>query len=83
MENFEEMANLFAIQNMEMQENVGYGKLSTKKNRVDPFTLSDRLFIKNFRLTKDLTRYLIELLSPFVEVKSRSSAMDLSTKVNQ
>ncbi|XP_029348125.1 putative nuclease HARBI1 isoform X2 [Acyrthosiphon pisum] len=55
MENFEEMANLFAIQNMEMQENVG--------------------------LTKDLTRYLIELLSPFVEVKSRSSAIDLSTKV--
>lgn len=83
MENFEEMANLFAIQNMEMQENVGYGRLLKKKNRVDPFTFSDRLFIKNFRLTKDLTRYLIELLSPFVEVKSRSSAIDLSTKVNQ
>lgn len=74
------MANLFAIQNMEVQENVGLQRL--KNNRVDPFTLSDRLFVKNFRLTKDLTRYLIELLSPFVKVKSRSSAIDLSTKVN-
>jgi len=77
------MANLFAIQIMEVQENLGlYGRLLTKENRVDPFKLSDRLFVKNFRLIKDLNLYLIELLSLFVEVKSRSSAIDLSTKVN-
>lgn len=83
MANFEEMANLFAIQNVEEQENAArYRRLTIKENRVDPFTLSDRLFIKNFRLTKDLARYLIELLTTFIEVKRRSSAIDLSTKVN-
>jgi len=38
MGNFDETANLFAIQNIEVQENVGlYGRLLTKENRVDPF----------------------------------------------
>lgn len=84
MANFEEMANLFAIQNIEAQENaVQYRRLITaKENRVNPFTLSDRLFVKNFRLPKDLVLYLIELLKPFIEVKTRSSAIDLSSKVN-
>lgn len=84
MANFDEMANLFAIQNLEEQENVArYGRLIiVRENRVNPFTLSDRLFIKMFRLTKDLTLYLIEILTPFIEVKRRSSSIDLSTKVN-
>lgn len=79
MANFEEMANLFAIQNVEVHKNVGlHERLLTKENCVDSFKLSDRSFVKNYRLTKDLTRYLIQLLSPFVEVKSCSSAIDLS-----
>lgn len=48
----------------------------------DPFTLSDQLFIKNFRLTKDLVLRLVELLSRHTVVGSRLSAIDLITKVS-
>lgn len=54
MANFEDMAALFAIENIEVN---GNGRFRLTRNReliTDPFTLSDRLFIKNFRLTKDL-----------------------------
>ncbi|CAI6352599.1 unnamed protein product [Macrosiphum euphorbiae] len=48
----------------------------------DPFTLSHRLFVKNFRLTKDVVRDLINLLKPhIVSNHIRSSAIDLNTKV--
>ncbi|KAL5243873.1 hypothetical protein ACI65C_011283 [Semiaphis heraclei] len=47
----------------------------------DPFKLSDQLFIKNFRLTKDIVKDLIILLSPHLLNPFRSSAIDLNTKI--
>ncbi|XP_060858749.1 putative nuclease HARBI1 [Metopolophium dirhodum] len=82
MANFDEMAMLFAIDNIEEHERA-MNVRQTRKNEIisDPFDTSDRLFIKNFRLTKDLVKYLIELLRPYIVSKSRLSAIDLNTKI--
>ncbi|KAK9711235.1 hypothetical protein QE152_g25549 [Popillia japonica] len=48
----------------------------------DAFELSDTQFIKNFRLTKELTRGLIESVSPFINPPSRISALTVETKVH-
>lgn len=47
----------------------------------DPFILTEQMFIKNFRLTKHLTRYVIDLLRPFLKKPRRSSSIDIDTKV--
>lgn len=88
MANFDEMSMLFAIHNVEEQENyldnVNYERQTRNKdNIIDPFLLPDRLFVKNFRLTKDVVRHLFNLLSPHIVSKSfRSSSIDLNTKVS-
>lgn len=81
MANFDVMA-LFLVNNIEEQENaVGNVRNGNKKDLMDPFTMPDQLFIKNFRLTKILVKNLIDLLEPYVVVKSRSSSISLQTKV--
>ncbi|XP_023312848.1 putative nuclease HARBI1, partial [Anoplophora glabripennis] len=48
----------------------------------DPFnTLSDRKFIQNFRLTKELCREVIDLVTPFIEQPNRRSALPVKLKV--
>jgi len=49
---------------------------------MDPFLLSDRLFVKSFRLTKYIANLLINMSRPLIEDSDRSSAIDLKTKVN-
>ena len=84
MANFDEMAMLFAIGNIEEHERAMNVRQTRKKEIIsDPFDTSDRLFIKNCRLTKDLVKYLIELLRPYIVSKSRLSAVDLNTKVSE
>jgi len=84
MANFEEMAMLFAINNVNEHENVINVRQIRRKDTIsDPFIISDRLFVKNFRLTKDLVRNLIELLRLHIVSKSRLSAIDLNTKVSE
>jgi len=85
MANFDDMAMLFAINNVEEHENHNiYYERQTRNpdNVTDPFTLSDRLFVKNFRLTKDVVKELIDLLRPHIVSNNRSSAIDLNTKVS-
>lgn len=84
MANFDEMAMLYAINNIDEHENLRNVR-QTRRNEIisDPFVLTDRLFIKKFRLTKDLVLSLIELLRPHIISKCRSSAIDLNTKVNE
>lgn len=53
-----------------------------QKPLFNPFALTDELFMKNFRLTKELTRYLIDTLEPYIDVKTRLSSIDIDTKVN-
>jgi hypothetical protein len=43
--------------------------------------LSDITFVKTYRLSKNLTNYLIELVTPFIEPPKRSSAFSVQDKV--
>jgi len=50
--------------------------------KVNPFlALSDTAFVKNYRYSKDLTNYLIELVTPFIEPPKRLSALSVKDKV--
>jgi len=85
MANFNDMAMLFATNNVEEHENHNiYHERQTrnKDNVPDPFTLSDRLFVKNFRLLKDVVKELIDLLRPHIVSNNRSSAINLNNKVS-
>jgi len=86
MANFDDMAMLFEINNVEELENHNiYYERQTRNpdNVTDPFTLSDRLFVKNFRLTKDVVKELIDLLRPYnIVSNNRSYAIDLNNKVS-
>lgn len=74
---------LFIIQNLFLQDNADQNnRLQSKRDTVlDPFQISDRLFLKNFRLTKHVAIYLIDMLSPHIKVGNRSSSLDINTKV--
>ncbi|XP_044755625.1 putative nuclease HARBI1 isoform X2 [Coccinella septempunctata] len=48
--------------------------------RDDPFLLSDKQFIRLFRLSKDLARNLISIVSEHIVQPSRSSALDSQLK---
>jgi len=63
MANFDEMAMLFVIDNVDEHEHA----MNVRQTRIpemisDPFHLTDRLFIKKFRLSKNLVRNIIERL---------------------
>lgn len=74
---------LFAIENIEQHERIIHVRQSRNPEFItDPFTYTDRLFIKNYRLTKELVTNLVELVRPYIVSKSRSSAIDLKTKVS-
>lgn len=47
----------------------------------DPFSLSDHKFVRLFRLSKDLCRDVVEMVTPFVIFPSRQSALTITTKV--
>eukprot|EP00102_Acyrthosiphon_pisum_P019365 XP_016656575.1 PREDICTED: putative nuclease HARBI1 [Acyrthosiphon pisum] len=70
-----------ALENLERQENaLNYRKLNHKE-RFDAFLLPDDVFIKNYRLNKNLVRYVINILTPFLIEPTRKSALDIQTKV--
>lgn len=45
------------------------------------FDLSEEQFLKNYRLSKNLTRQVIELVTPLIQGPSRISAVNVETKV--
>lgn len=50
-------------------------------NRIDAFQLQDKQFVRMFRLTKELVREVIELVSPYMQEGTRESAINIETKV--
>lgn len=82
MAEYEELEFLAAIENLEVQEenNRFQRRFFQYKNA---FTMSDRHFVKHFRFTKELIRYLIELVRPYVRDSTRASSIPLETKVNK
>lgn len=52
-------------------------------DRQDAFDLSDRQFIKMFRLNKEVTANLIDVAERYIPGQSRASSLDVSTnKIN-
>lgn len=73
---------LFGINDIEDHENnINVRQIRRREIISDPFLLSDRLFVTNSRLTKNIVKYLIELLRHYIITNSRSFAIDLNTKV--
>lgn len=66
MANVYEMACLFANQNLQNQINFQPNPRAVHNNIINSFELSDSAFIKNYRLSKNLTKTLIQELSPFL-----------------
>lgn len=64
-----------------VNEQMNYARNNFQRPNYDAFALTDRLFIKNFRLSKEITQYLINLLKPYIVVDSRLSSIDIQTKV--
>ncbi|CAI6369630.1 unnamed protein product [Macrosiphum euphorbiae] len=81
MANFDELANLIAIQNAQHQQYFQRNPRIRNNKIINSFELSDSAFIKNYRLTKNLTNILIRQLCPYLKIKKRSSDLDASTKV--
>lgn len=51
--------------------------------RINPFvSLTDRAFIKRFRVSKELARDIIEVVTPFMQAPIRRSGISIEHKVN-
>lgn len=64
-------------------ENLAHNPGRTVYPRHDVFRISDLQFIKLFRLSKNLVRELIEIVSPFVPQRISRSALNVQTIVNK
>lgn len=83
MANFDEIAHLDAINAVAAAEAaVDEAHPRIIKQRIDAFLLPENQFIRYFRLSKQLTRYLINILDPYLIPPSRSSSLDKQTKVS-
>lgn len=47
----------------------------------DPFHVSNKDFEKNFRLSKEVARFVINMLTPYVFAPTRRSALPIESKV--
>lgn len=78
MATFNEIAWFILLQDDDQRNENGvpYNRLQTKRDAIlVPFMISDLLFIKNFRLPKNVALFLIDILAPYVKIKSYSSAI--------
>ncbi|KAJ8913365.1 hypothetical protein NQ315_008755 [Exocentrus adspersus] len=81
----EELIGIQGIQNVEIAEILNNRQGNRRANlnrRQDPFEiLNERMFIKVFRLSKQLVRDLLQILDPYIQGPSRDSALDKQAKV--
>ncbi|KAJ8910058.1 hypothetical protein NQ315_013313 [Exocentrus adspersus] len=77
----EEFVFLHLIQDLEEAEIQANEGNRQKLNPRDPFVeLDDDQFIKIFRLSKDLCRFVIESVTPFMSPKRRNTDLSISTR---
>lgn len=51
--------------------------------RIDPFnTLSEHQFLQTFRFTKELCRFLINILTPVMRPQRRQTDLSITTRVS-
>lgn len=83
MADFQENINLIALMNIEEAEILDNQPNRSFHVRDDPFeSLSDINFIREYRLSKEAVQELINILEPLMNEGSRSSALDIKTKVS-
>jgi len=79
----EELGQIAAIADIEEAEIDNDHIIRRFHPRDNPFeTLTERQFIREFRLNKEMARDLIAMLEPYLDVPSRKSALDTQTKVS-
>lgn len=76
------------INNIVIAQEVEIAHAVMRRNRVrhvaaDAFNISDKKFVKLFRLTKPLVRNLIRDLAPYMKQKQRKSMLDTKIKVSK
>lgn len=76
--NFINLAAIAAVEEAELAHAVNPRQFHIRN---DAFQLSDMAFERLFRLPKQLVNDLIHRLEPYMILQSRSSALDVSTKV--
>lgn len=72
---------LAAIRNLEDAEYRAMDYNRRFFDKYDPFELSDKTFVKLFRINKAMVDELVDRLDPFLVQPSRASALDSVTKV--
>lgn len=81
MDNFNDLAPLYVINMINDQEIAANRPRRSFSIKYHPFYQCDRFFLKNYRLSKDLVRQIILLVTPYIEPESRSSSITITTKV--
>jgi hypothetical protein len=82
MANYDDIVLLAAITNLEQQEVAAEFRRSFH-NSIDPFKVTDGEFLRNFRVTKELARTIIEMVTPHLSHPTRNSAISEETKVSK
>lgn len=76
----DELMNLVALENLQAAEN--QNRANNRRNLRDPFEeLSDAQFSDMFRLTKNLVRFVVQCVEPYMRPAVRTSDLDITTKV--
>lgn len=79
------MDDLQQIANIENLENVEEAQFQ-RNNRfemIDPFeVLSEHHFTQYFRLSKELCRYLVNIVEPFMRPQKRTTDLNVETRVS-
>ncbi|XP_030757741.1 putative nuclease HARBI1 isoform X2 [Sitophilus oryzae] len=76
----DDLMNVLAIRNLENAE-LQYRR-NVLRNPGNAFIeLSERQFIKIFRLSKDLCRFLIQLLEPYMRPQRRETDLDVQSRI--
>lgn len=78
----DEIVNLILLENLEHDEN--QQNIRIPRNPRSAFdNMSERAFIKTFRLSKDLVDTLSNSLEPFITPKRRPTDLDIRSKVSK
>lgn len=82
MDNFDDLAYIYAMNMINEHEMAIHNPRRGFSVKYDPFTQCERIFLKNYRLSKDLVRQLIFMVTPYIDPPSRSSSINIPIKVS-
>lgn len=83
MDNFNDLAFIYAVNMVNAHELAANNTRKGFSLKYDPFTQCTRQFVKNYRLSKDLVRQLIIMVTLYIDPPTRSSSINVSSKVSR